>query len=38
MGMNPLALYAVADRLRQDPECWQRFDVSGARRWFFKHA
>jgi pimeloyl-ACP methyl ester carboxylesterase len=38
MGMNPLALYAVADRLRQDPERWQRFDVSGARRWFFKHA
>lgn len=37
MGMNPLALYAVADRLRQDPERWQRFDVSGARRWFFKH-
>jgi hypothetical protein len=38
MGMNPLALYAVADRLRQDPQRWQRFDVSGARRWFFKHA
>jgi hypothetical protein len=37
MGVNPLALYAVADRLRQDPERWQRFDASGARRWFFKH-
>ncbi|MCW5660626.1 MAG: alpha/beta hydrolase [Burkholderiaceae bacterium] len=37
MGVNPLALYAVADRLRQDPERWQRFDVSGARRWFFRH-
>jgi pimeloyl-ACP methyl ester carboxylesterase len=37
MGMNPLALYAVADRLRQDPERWQRFDASGARRWFFRH-
>jgi pimeloyl-ACP methyl ester carboxylesterase len=36
MGMNPLALYAIADRLRQDPERWQRFDVRGARRWFFK--
>jgi pimeloyl-ACP methyl ester carboxylesterase len=36
MGMNPLALYAVADRLRQDPEHWQRFDVQGARRWFYK--
>lgn len=36
MGMNPLALYAVADRLRQDPAAWQRFDAGGARRWFFR--
>jgi pimeloyl-ACP methyl ester carboxylesterase len=36
MGMNPLALYAIADRLQQDPARWQRFDVQGARRWFFK--
>ncbi len=36
MGMNPLALYAVADRLAQDPQDWQRFDANGARRWFFK--
>lgn len=36
MGMNPLALYAIADRLRQDPQDWQRFDVRGARRWFYK--
>ncbi len=36
MGMNPLALYAVADRLAQDPQDWQRFDVKGARRWFYK--
>ncbi len=36
MGMNPLALYAVADRLQQDPKRWKRFDVQGARRWFFK--
>jgi pimeloyl-ACP methyl ester carboxylesterase len=36
MGMNPLVLYAVADRLRQDPQSWQRFDVRGARRWFFR--
>jgi pimeloyl-ACP methyl ester carboxylesterase len=36
MGMNPLALYAIADRLRQDPNRWQRFDVQGARRWFFR--
>lgn len=36
MGMNPLALYAIADRLRQDPSDWRRFDVKGARKWFFK--
>jgi pimeloyl-ACP methyl ester carboxylesterase len=36
MGMNPLALYAIADRLQQDPAHWKRFDVQGARRWFFK--
>jgi hypothetical protein len=28
----------VADRLRQDPQRWQRFDAGGVRRWFFKHA
>jgi pimeloyl-ACP methyl ester carboxylesterase len=38
MGMNPMALYAIADRLRQDPKRWKRFDVQGARRWFFKVA
>lgn len=38
MGMNPMALYALADRLRQDPAHWKRFDVQGARRWFFKVA
>lgn len=38
MGMNPLALYVLADRLRQDPLNWRRFDASGARGWFFKHA
>ncbi len=38
MGMNPLAMYAIADRLRQDPAHWQRFDAQGARRWFFKVA
>jgi len=38
MGMNPLALYAMADRLRQDPRHWKRFDAAGARRWFFKVA
>jgi hypothetical protein len=36
MGLNPLALYAVADRLAQLPGRWQPFDASGARRWFFR--
>ncbi|MFO1268991.1 MAG: alpha/beta hydrolase [Rubrivivax sp.] len=36
MGMNPLALYAVADRLNQDPDHWKPFDLRGARRWFYK--
>ena len=36
MGMNPLALYAIADRLRQDPARWKRFDAAGARRWFYR--
>ena len=36
MGMNPLALYAVADRLAQQPGRWTPFDSSGARRWFFR--
>ena len=30
LGVNPLALYAVADRLRQDPRHWQRFDAQHA--------
>ncbi len=36
MGMNPLALYVVADRLAQDPRAWRPFDTQGARRWFYK--
>ena len=36
MGMNPIALYAIADRLAQDPGHWTHFDASGARRWFFR--
>ncbi len=36
MGMNPLALYAVADRLAQPIGEWRSFDASGARRWFFR--
>ncbi len=36
MGMNPLALYAIADRLAQDPKAWKPFEAEGARRWFFR--
>ena len=33
---NPLALYAVADRLAQTPGQWKPFEPTGARRWFFR--
>jgi hypothetical protein len=36
MGMNPLALFAVADRLQQPHGDWAPFDSGGARRWFFQ--
>jgi len=36
MGMNPLALYAIADRLAQPPGQWAPFDSNGARRWFYR--
>jgi pimeloyl-ACP methyl ester carboxylesterase len=36
MGMNPMALYAVADRLAQPAGHWKPFDAAGARRWFFR--
>jgi hypothetical protein len=32
LGVNPLALYALADRLAQTEGAWQPFDRSGARR------
>jgi len=35
MGMNPIALYAIADRLAQDTENWKHFDASGIRRYFY---
>jgi pimeloyl-ACP methyl ester carboxylesterase len=38
MGVNPLALYALADRLVQDPAHWRRFDTGGVRRWFYGRA
>ena len=36
LGLNPLALYAIADRLAQDPQHWQAFEAQGARRWFYR--
>ena len=36
MGLNPVALYAVADRLAQPTGQWKPFEPSGARRWFFR--
>ena len=36
MGLNPLALYAVADRLAQAPGRWQPFEPHGRRRHFFR--
>lgn len=36
LGMNPLALYALADRLAQDPRAWRPFEPQGAKRWFFR--
>jgi hypothetical protein len=38
LGVNPLALYAVADRLRQAPAHWQRFDARAVPRWLFRGA
>jgi pimeloyl-ACP methyl ester carboxylesterase len=36
MGMNPLSFYAIADRLCQPADGWQRFHTLGARRWFYR--
>lgn len=37
LGMNPLALYVVADRLAQKPGHWQPFEAAhGMRKWLFK--
>lgn len=35
IGLNPMAWYAVADRLAQGEGQWQPFDVKGARKVFF---
>lgn len=37
LGVNPLALYAIADRLAQNPQAWQPFEHSGWRRLLFRN-
>ncbi|MFL6700626.1 MAG: hypothetical protein ACJ8GJ_25935 [Vitreoscilla sp.] len=37
LGLNPLAMMAIADRLAQDPDDWRPFDTNGVRRFFFKN-
>lgn len=36
LGLNPIALYAVADRLAQVEGKWQKFDRGGWRRHFYR--
>ena len=36
LGFNPLALYAVADRLSQEEGKWEKFHRVGWREWFYK--
>jgi pimeloyl-ACP methyl ester carboxylesterase len=36
MGLNPLTMYLIADRLRQPEGDWQPFVADGLRRLFFK--
>lgn len=36
LGFNPLALYAVADRLSQEEGKWEKFHREGWREWFYK--
>jgi pimeloyl-ACP methyl ester carboxylesterase len=36
IGLNPLAWYAIADRLAQPDGAWQPFDPKGVLRWFYR--
>jgi pimeloyl-ACP methyl ester carboxylesterase len=36
MGLNPIALYAVADRLAQIDGKWKKFDRSGWKQYFYR--
>jgi pimeloyl-ACP methyl ester carboxylesterase len=35
LGVNPIVLYALADRLAQEDGAWVPFDRSGLRAWFY---
>jgi pimeloyl-ACP methyl ester carboxylesterase len=35
MGYNPVVLYLIADRLRQDADDWTPFEFSGLRNFFY---
>ncbi len=37
IGLNPIALYAVADRLAQPAGKWKKFDRSGWRQYFYRN-
>ncbi len=36
LGVNPLVMYAIADRLAQPEDEWKPFDIRGAKRLFFR--
>lgn len=36
LGHNPLALYAIADRLAQPENAWRHFDRSGWKAWLYR--
>jgi pimeloyl-ACP methyl ester carboxylesterase len=36
IGVNPAALYAIADRLAQPVGAWQKFDRSGWKQYFYR--
>ena len=37
LGMNPVALYAIADRLSQEEGNWTKFHREGWRQWLFRN-
>jgi len=37
LGVNPIVLWAIADRLTQDPDNWQPFEHAGWRRLLYRN-